>query len=97
MSIGASMPVDSVRPSDHYSDHMALRVTATEAKAKILSLLDDVAAGEEVEITRHGRTVARIVPAVGPHALKASMAGKAMTAAAGDDDLFQTGETWELG
>lgn len=74
---------------------MGIRVTATEAKARILSLLDDVAAGEEVEITRHGRTVARIVPAVGPHALKSSLAGKAMTAAP-EDDLFSTGETWEL-
>jgi prevent-host-death family protein len=82
-------------PADHYNDHMGIRVTATEAKARILSLLDDVAAGEEVEITRHGRTVARIVPAVGPHALKASLAGKAMTAAT-EDDLFSTGETWEL-
>ena len=73
---------------------MPIRVTATEAKAKILSLLDDVAAGEEIEITRRGRTVARIVPAVGPHALKGSLAGKAMSAAP-DDDLFSTGETWE--
>jgi prevent-host-death family protein len=74
---------------------MSIRVTATEAKAKILSLLDDVAAGEEIEITRRGRTVARIVPAVGPHALKGSLAGEAMTAAT-DEDLFSTGETWEL-
>jgi prevent-host-death family protein len=74
---------------------MSVRVTATEAKAKILSLLDDVAAGEEVEITRRGRTVARLVPAVGPHALKGSQAGKAMSAAS-DDDLFTTGEAWEL-
>jgi prevent-host-death family protein len=74
---------------------MAIRVTATEAKAKILSLLDDVAAGEEIEITRRGRIVARIVPAVGPHALKGSLTGMAMTAAT-DQDLFSTGETWEL-
>ena len=45
-------------------------MTATEAKARILALLDDVEAGEEVEITRHGRIVARLVPASGPHALK---------------------------
>ena len=43
-------------------------MTATEVKAKILGLLDEVAAGEEVEITKHGRTVARLVPATGPAA-----------------------------
>jgi prevent-host-death family protein len=75
---------------------MAIKVTATEAKARILALLDDVADGQEIEITRHGRTVARIVPAVGPHALKASLAGAAMTAAP-DDALFATGAEWELG
>jgi len=37
--------------------------TATEVKATILALLDDVAAGDEVEITKHGRVVARLVPA----------------------------------
>ena len=49
---------------------MTRRVTATEAKAKMLALLNEVAAGGEVEITRHGRAVARLVPAGGPHALK---------------------------
>jgi prevent-host-death family protein len=44
-------------------------MTATEVKARILSLLDEVAAGEDVEITKHGRTVARLVPAHGPHSL----------------------------
>jgi prevent-host-death family protein len=75
---------------------MAKKVTATEAKAKILALLDEVAAGDEVEITKHGRTVARLVPATGSHALKGSLTGVAMTAAQ-DEDLFTTGEAWELG
>lgn len=74
---------------------MSKKLTATEAKAKILALLDEVAAGDEVEITKHGRTVARLVPAAGSHTLKGSLAGVAMTAAE-DDDLFTTGETWEL-
>lgn len=74
---------------------MTIKMTATEAKAKILSLLDQVAAGEEVEITKYGRTVARLVPAVGPHALKGSLAGTAMTAGR-DEDLFTTGASWEL-
>ncbi len=74
---------------------MIIKMTATEAKAKILALLDDVAAGQEVEITKHGRTVARLVPAVGPHALKGSLVGVAMTAGR-DEDLFTTGASWEL-
>jgi prevent-host-death family protein len=71
-------------------------MTATEVKAKILALLDDVAAGQEVEITKRGRTVARLVPATGPHALKGSLSGVAMSAAP-EDDLFMTGATWDLG
>lgn len=74
---------------------MAKKLTATEAKARILALLDDVAAGDEVEITKHGRTVARLVPATGPHALKGCLVGVAMTAGE-DEDLFATGAAWEL-
>lgn len=74
---------------------MPKKLTATEAKANILALLDEVAAGDEVEITKHGRTVARLVPAVGPHALKGSLTGVAITAAE-EDDLLTTGEEWEL-
>ncbi len=74
---------------------MTRRLTATEAKAKILALLDEVAAGDEVEITKHGRTVARLVQAAGPHALKGSLAGVAMTAAR-DEELFTTGAPWDL-
>jgi prevent-host-death family protein len=74
---------------------MTIKMTATEAKAKILSLLDDVAAGQEVEITKHGHVVARLVPARGPHSLKASLAGVAMTAGR-EEDLFTTGTAWDL-
>jgi prevent-host-death family protein len=70
-------------------------MTATEVKAKILALLDEAAAGDEVEITKHGRTVARLVPATGPHTLEGSLTGVAMSAAE-DEDLFTTGEAWEL-
>ena len=60
----------------------------------ILGLLDDVAAGEEIEITKHGRTVARRVPGAGPQALKGKFVGVAMSAA-GDEELFATGATWD--
>ncbi len=75
---------------------MTRTVTATEAKARILALLDEVAAGEEVEISKHGRTVARLVPAGGPSALKGKLAGRALSVA-NDDELFTTGEKWSLG
>ena len=69
---------------------MTIRMTATEIKAKLLSILDDVAAGQEVDITKHGRIVARLVPAGGPHALKGSLRGVAMTVGP-DEDLFTAG------
>jgi prevent-host-death family protein len=63
-------------------------------KSKILSLLDQVADGEEIEITKHGRTIARLVPAAGSASLRGKFAGVA-TSAASDDDLFSIGEEWE--
>lgn len=74
---------------------MTRQMTATEVKAKILRLLDEVAAGDEIEITKHGRTVARLIPATGPQALKGLLAGVAMSAAV-DNDLFTTGAPWDL-
>jgi len=74
---------------------MTRQMTATEVKARILALLDEVADGETVEITKHGRTVARLVPAQGPHALKGRFSGMAITAA-DDDALFSTGAPWSL-
>jgi prevent-host-death family protein len=78
---------------DHYTDSMARKVTATDAKAGILRLLDDAAAGEEIEITRHGRPVARLVPALGARSLKGSFEGAAITAVE-DEQLFSTGASW---
>lgn len=76
-----------------YTGHMSKQVTATDAKATILRLLDDAAAGEEIEITRHGRPVARLVPASGARSLKGSFEGVAMTAV-DEEQLFSTGERW---
>ncbi len=39
---------------------MTRTMTASEAKAKLLALLDDVEKGEAFEITRHGVVVARL-------------------------------------
>jgi len=82
-----------LRP-DHYSDHMARTVTATEAKARLLALLDEVEAGEEVSITRHGRLVARLVPTRGGAALRGKWAGLAWTNVDDDELLMSTGDSW---
>ena len=67
---------------------MTRQVTATQARDQILALLDDVAAGNEIEITKHGRTVARLVPATGPGSLRGHFAGVARSV--DDDDLLFT-------
>ena len=41
-------------------------VNLADAKARLSELLNEVEAGEELIITRHGTPVARVVPAHGP-------------------------------
>ncbi len=72
---------------------MSRTVTATEAKAKLLALLEEVSAGEEVEITKHGNVLARLVPARGGRALEGSARGMASSAVE-EELLFSTGERW---
>ncbi len=74
---------------------MSRQVTATQAKAQILALLDDVASGDEIEITKHGRTVARLVPARGPIALRGRFAGVAESVE-DDEKLFTADPGWEF-
>lgn len=45
-----------------------ITVGAFEAKTKFSELLDRVERGEEVVVTRHGKTVARMVPDIAPDA-----------------------------
>ncbi len=73
---------------------MTRQMTATQLKAQLLRVLDEVSTGAEVEVTRHGRTVARLVPAGGSHA-SGSLIGMAMTAVE-DEELFTTGASWEV-
>jgi prevent-host-death family protein len=80
--------------ADHYSDHMGKTVTATEAKAKILALLDEVESGEEIEITRHGRLIARLVPVRGGAALRGRYAGLGRTAVDDEELLKPIDEEW---
>ena len=72
---------------------MVREVTATEAKAKLLALLDDVENGEEVMITRHGRRVARLEPATGGMALWGLHEGM-VTIDATDEELIY-GVEWD--
>ena len=74
---------------------MTRQMTITQVKAKLLALIDEIEGGDEIEITRHGKTVARLAPARGPHALKDRFAG-IVTSAADDEDLFSTGVRWNL-
>lgn len=70
-------------------------MTATHLKATILAVLDKVAAGEEVEVTKHGRVVARLVPPAGAGSLRGMFAGTVQTA--GDDEsVFSTGTSWSV-
>jgi prevent-host-death family protein len=80
-----------------YNGHVATQMTATELKAQILAVLDRVAAGEEVEITKHGHTIARLVPARGPSTLRGSMKAVAMTApGVAEEAIFQTQAAWDI-
>jgi prevent-host-death family protein len=72
---------------------MAKIVTATAAKASFLRLLDEAVAGEEIEITRHGRPVARLVPPTGPRSMEGMFHGLARTAV-DEEKLIDTEEMW---
>lgn len=74
---------------------MARRVNATAAKSNFLRLLDEAAAGEEIEITRHGRPVARLVPPSGGHSLEGLFQGRARTAV-DEEALLNTEEMWDF-
>lgn len=55
-----------------------ITVGAFDAKTHLSRLLDQVAAGEEIVITRHGRPVARLVPAAGADPARAQAAFEAL-------------------
>lgn len=74
---------------------MTRKLTATEIKATILAVLDEVDHGEEVEITKHGRVVARLVPARGASSLRGKLTGVALSSS-DDESLLSTGEVWDL-
>jgi prevent-host-death family protein len=79
----------------HYNGHMPRSMTATAAKAAFLRLLDEAASGEEIEITRHGLPVARLVPPTGARTLKGMFQGRARTAV-DEETLLSTEEMWDV-
>jgi prevent-host-death family protein len=77
-----------------YTGFMTRQMTITEVKAKLLSVMDDVENGEEIEITRHGLTVARLVPARRHSDLRGLHLGKVKINVP-DEELYSTGVIWE--
>jgi antitoxin (DNA-binding transcriptional repressor) of toxin-antitoxin stability system len=63
-------------------------ITSSEARASLPELLDRVASGEEVTITRHGQAVAVLVR---PDTLRVRRADDALAAAAKVRDLLAAG------
>lgn len=68
-------------------------MSASQARAALPELLDRVAAGDEVTITRHGRPVAVLVR---PDALRARRAQAAMERAAAVRDALVAGRAAKL-
>ena len=69
-----------------------LTITASRLKARLLGVLDDVAAtGEVVTVTKHGRPVARIVPIAETQPLLGSVEFRVS-----DDELVRPlDESWD--
>ncbi len=69
------------------------QITATDARSSLPDLLDRVARGEEVTITRHGRPVAVVVR---PDVLRSRRGDAAFAAADEIRGLLATGRTTSL-
>jgi len=72
---------------------MARTMTVSEARAALPQILEKVAEGEEVTITRHGKVVAVVVR---PDALRARRADAALDTAAAVRDLLADAGTRSL-
>lgn len=76
-----------------YPDQMTRQMTATEAKARLLAVLDEVAAGQVIEITKRGKVVAQLTPVRTVISMRDALKDVAVTAAS-DEELFSTGLEW---
>ena len=68
------------------------QLSASELKATCLAVIDEVAAGDEVIITKRGKPVARLVPLVGARTMP--LAGT-LVHDDPDDVLAPVGEPWD--
>lgn len=71
---------------------MERAIPATEFKAHVLKLLDRVAAGEEIIVTKHGRPIAKLVP-LGSQESSKPLQGCFRVPDPGDD--LELDEPWE--
>ena len=75
------------------------RVAAAKFKATCLDLMDRVAAtGEPVEVTKRGKPLVRLVPALDEKQARRSIFGAAkhrILFLAPDEELLSTGEEWD--
>jgi prevent-host-death family protein len=69
-------------------------ITATDARAGLPEILDRVAAGEEITITRHGRPVAVVLR---PDSVRARRADRALADAERLRELLRSGASADLG
>lgn len=81
-------------PSGRWMFTMVRQLTATQVKARILGLLNEVAGGEEIEITKHGAYCGAAGSGGRSAALKERFAGVAFSTP-DDEQLFSTGADWE--
>ncbi len=73
---------------------MARTMTVSQARATLPQILESVAEGDEVTITRHGRAVAVVVR---PDTLRVRRADSVLDAAAAVGDLLREGRKQRLG
>jgi prevent-host-death family protein len=70
-------------------------VTSVEAKARFSELVKRAENGEEVLVTRHGKVVARLLPANEPQVDKPSLLGAMKGKIWMADDFEQLGPEWD--
>ena len=72
-----------------------MNISVAEAKAKFSELIKRAESGEEIAVTRHGKVVAKVVPAAPSSqestSLNGAMAGKIWIA----DDFDELGPEWD--
>lgn len=79
----------------HYTV-VVTEINVTELRHRLLELIRQVeAGGEEVTVLRHGRRVARIVPATSAPAGQFGIDAGRVRIVDETDDLLSTGETWD--